>query len=97
VVVSLRGIGPVLAVSCKGTIGAYRNLTNRMEEAIGDCTNIHAAYPALVYGFVSLIKANMAPLAVGNDIAIDSTGSVVTTIQRYHLALSNLSGRRWLR
>lgn len=33
VVVSMRGIGPVLAVSCKGTVGAYRNLTNRMEEA----------------------------------------------------------------
>jgi hypothetical protein len=51
VVTSMRGIGPVLAISCKGTVGAHRNLTNRMEEAIGDCTNIHAAYPALVYGF----------------------------------------------
>src|SRR5260221_6022395 len=97
VVVSMRGIGPVLAVSCKGTVGAYRNLTNRMEEAIGDCTNIHAAYPALVYGFVSLIKANTGPLAAGNDVAIDSSGAVVTTIRRYHVALANLSGRKWLR
>lgn len=97
VVVSMRGIGPVFAISCKGTVGAYRNLTNRMEEAIGDCTNIHAAYPALVYGFISLIKANMGPLAAGNDVAIDSSGAVVTTIRRYHLALANLSGRKWLR
>jgi hypothetical protein len=97
VVVSLRGIGPVLAISCKGTVGAYRNLTNRMEEAIGDCTNIHAAYPALVYGFISLIKGNTGPVASGNDIAIDSNGVVVTAIRRYHLALANLSGRKWLR
>jgi len=97
VVVSMRGIGPVLAISCKGTVGAYRNLTNRMEEAIGDCTNIHAAYPALVYGFISLLKANMGPLAVGNDVAIGSSGTVVTPIRRYHLALTNLSGRKWLR
>ena len=81
VVASMRGIGPVLAISCKGTVGAYRNLTNRMEEAIGDCTNIHAAYPALVYGFISLIKANTGPLAAGNDIAIDSSGAVITTIE----------------
>jgi hypothetical protein len=97
VVVSLRGIGPVLAVSCKGTIGAYRNLTNRVEEAIGDCTNIHAAYPALVYGFISLIKGNTGPLSSGNDIAIDSNGIVITPIRRYHLAIANLSGRKWLR
>ena len=35
VVVTKEGIGPVLAVSCKGAIGAFRNLTNRMEEAVG--------------------------------------------------------------
>lgn len=44
VVVAKSGIGPVLAVSMKGTLGAFRNLTNRMEEAIGDCTNLHIAY-----------------------------------------------------
>jgi hypothetical protein len=97
IVVSLRGIGPALAISCKGTVGAYRNLTNRMEEAIGDCTNIHAAYPALVYGFISLIKASTGQHAAGNDIAIDASGTVITTIRRYHVALANLSGRKWLR
>lgn len=61
VVVSLPGVGPVLAVSCKGTTGAYRNLTNRMEELIGDCTNLHISYPALVMGYLHLMRANRRP------------------------------------
>lgn len=51
------GVGPCIAVSVKGTLNAFRNLTNRMEEAAGDCTNIHIAYPNLVYGFFHVIKA----------------------------------------
>lgn len=58
VVVTKYGLGPVLAVSCKGTIGAFRNLTNRMEEAVGDCTNLHITYPALVCGFMAVMRAN---------------------------------------
>ena len=58
VVVALPGIGPCLAVSMKGSLNAFRKLTNRLEEAIGDCTNIHLGYPALVYGFLILICAN---------------------------------------
>lgn len=58
VVVSKPGIGPVMAISMKGTLNAFRNLTNRMEEAVGDCTNLHLTYPALVYGFLHLIRAN---------------------------------------
>jgi hypothetical protein len=58
VVVTKDGIGPVIAVSMKGTLGAFRNLTNRMEEAVGDCTNLHIAYPALVYGFLEVLRAN---------------------------------------
>lgn len=58
VVVTRRGIGPVLAVSCKGTTGAFRNLTNRMEELIGDCTNLHISYPTLVLGYLHLLRAN---------------------------------------
>jgi len=50
-----------------------------------------------VYGFISLIKANTGPLAEGNDVAVDSSGAIITTIRRYHLALANLSGRKWLR
>jgi len=51
VVVSVDGIGPVVAISLKGTLNAVRNLTNRMEEAGGDCTNLHMNYPSLVYAF----------------------------------------------
>jgi len=58
VVVSLDGIGPCVAISMKGTLNAFRNLTNRLEEAVGDCTNLHIAYPGLVYGFLSLLRAN---------------------------------------
>jgi hypothetical protein len=58
VVVTRDGIGPVLAVSCKGTTGAFRNLTNRMEELIGDCTNLHISYPTLVLGYLHLLRAN---------------------------------------
>ncbi len=50
----------VLAVSCKGAIGAFRNLTNRMEEAVGDCTNLHIAYPPLVCGYLFVMRANRA-------------------------------------
>jgi len=58
VVVTREGMGPVLAVSCKGVTGAFRNLTNRMEETIGECTNLHITYPALVLGYLVLLRAN---------------------------------------
>ena len=50
VVVVKRHVGPVLAISAKGTSKAVRNLVNRVEEAIGDCANIHIMCPGLVYG-----------------------------------------------
>ncbi|MDX0290296.1 hypothetical protein GOL45_30300 [Sinorhizobium medicae] len=58
VVVEKPGLGPVLAVSCKGMTGAFRNLTNRMEETIGECTNLHITYPAMVFGYLFVIRAN---------------------------------------
>src|SRR5437762_3146836 len=60
VVICLTGIGPCLAVSVKGTMNAFRNLTNRMEEAAGDCTNLHISYPTLVYGFLHVMRATRA-------------------------------------
>ncbi|SRR5581483_1866850 len=63
VVVTKPGVGPVIAVSCRGMTGALRNLTNRMEETIGECTNIHITYPALVFGYLFLIRANQIPQA----------------------------------
>ena len=106
-------IGPCLAVSVKGTLNAFRNLTNRMEEAVGDCTNLHLSYPNLVYGFRHLLRANREGprrekerhlLRAGpdgnlrnNDIAIGKDGIPVESIRRYHQVLLGLSGRRGLR
>lgn len=75
VVVTREGIGPVLAVSCKGVTGAFRNLTNRMEETIGECTNLHITYPALVLGYLVLLRANrMVETAL--DDAADMTAEM---------------------
>lgn len=69
VVVTREGIGPVLAVSCKGVTGAFRNLTNRMEETIGECTNLHITYPALVLGYLVLLRANRQAEALLEGVA----------------------------
>ncbi len=58
VVIIKNGLGPAVAISCKGATGAYRNLTNRMEEAVGDCTNLHITYPAMVTGFLFVLRAH---------------------------------------
>jgi len=99
VVVCKDGVGPVVAVSVKGTGNAFRNLTNRMEEAIGDSTNVHLMYPGLVYGFLHLLKANRegTPGLAANDISVDATGTVVPAVQRYHDVLLGLAGRRLVR
>jgi hypothetical protein len=99
VVVSKPGVGPVIAISVKGTGNAFRNLTNRMEEAIGDSTNLHIMYPGLVYGFLHVIKANRSGVAgiEPNDIAITPEGEPVQSIRRYHDVLLGLAGRRLIR
>lgn len=113
VVVNKNGLGPVLAVSCKGMTGAFRNLTNRMEETIGECTNLHITYPALVFGYLFVIRANRlieaaasvaAPEGVpptrqlaANDIAMQIGGGPVESIIRFHSALRELTGRRGIR
>ena len=113
VVVTKDGIGPVVAVSCKGMTGAFRNLTNRMEETIGECTNLHITYPAMVFGYMFVIRANrvVAALAqelapgdiaptrqlLANDIAVQEGGAPVESIFRFHSALRELTGRRGIR
>ncbi len=112
VVITKPGIGPVIAISMKGTLKALRNLTNRLEEAGGDCTNLHITYPALVYGYWGVIRANRpgpvppnAPRALQsedgmmcrNDLAIREAGQVQPCIIRYHQALSGLAGRNGVR
>lgn len=99
VVVTKPGIGPVLAMSFKGTFNAFRNLTNRMEEAGGDCTNLHIMYPGLVYGFFHVLRGNEEGTAglAANDIAVKADGQVIESILRYQQALLGLTGRRLVR
>lgn len=94
VVVTRNGVGPVVAVSTKGTLNAFRNLTNRMEEAVGDCTNLHIAYPALVYGFLHVLRATReAPGVEPNDVAVHRDNTVADNVRRYHDVLVRLAGR----
>lgn len=98
VVVTKDGIGPVVAVSMKGTLGAFRNLTNRMEEAVGDCTNLHISYPALVYGFLHVLRANHEDDHIPpNDVVVLKTGQVAEPIRRYCEVMSRLAGRNDIR
>jgi hypothetical protein len=98
VVVNKPGIGPVMAVSMKGTLGAFRNLTNRMEEAIGDCTNLHISYPALVYGFLQLLRATAPGDGVApNDVCLTAENVPTDSITRYHDVIARLDGREDLR
>jgi hypothetical protein len=110
VVVNKEGLGPVIAVSCKGMTGAFRNLTNRMEETVGECTNLHITYPALVLGYLFVIRANRASVADSgtgdqqltrrpspNDIAITDAGQPVESIVRFHAALCALTARQGIR
>lgn len=98
VVVTKPGIGPVLAVSVKGTLNAFRNLTNRMEEAAGDCANLHLFYPGLVYGFLHVLRGTRpAPDVASNDVALTEAGTAVESIARYHEVLSRLTERSGIR
>lgn len=98
VVVSIPGIGPCVAISVKGTLSAFRNLTNRMEEAAGDCTNIHIAYPNLIYGFFHVIRGGFeGKVRKPNDIAIHSDGRIAEGVVRYHDAMERLAGRQDVR
>ena len=113
VAVTKRQIGPCIAISVKGTLNAFRNLTNRMEEAIGDCTNLHISYPNLVYGFLHVLRANReGPRAAAdaailqadregkvaaNDISLSHDDKPTDSIVRYHGVLLGLAGRDGIR
>lgn len=81
VVVAKNGIGPVIAVSCKGMTGALRNLTNRMEETIGETTNLHITYPALVFGYLFFLRATRAVEEVA-EVAFDIESSALAVDER---------------
>jgi hypothetical protein len=94
VTVLVPGLGPALAISAKSTDRAFRNLTNRMEEALGDCTNVHLMYPGLVFGFLHLIKfAKSSEVATLNDATFDADNQPLPAIRRYHDVMVNLGGR----
>ncbi len=113
VTVAKPEIGPCLAVSIKGTLKSFRNLTNRMEEAIGDCTNLHIAYPNLVYSFLHVLRANregprqpeevdfLEAEADGTiktpDVAVHDDESITEGIKRYYESLLGLTGRSGIR
>lgn len=108
VLVSLARIGPVLSVSCKGVTGAFRNLGNRLEEIVGECTNLHMMHPALVIGHLVLLRGNRVtnqnPAAQnrpapdwrrgGGNAALALDGAPVSTVRRFHDALQVLGRRR---
>ena len=75
-VVNKDSVGPVLAVSCKGVTKAFRNLTNRMEETIGECTNLHITYPALVVGYFAILRANRTLQDVREAPDLDEEDSI---------------------
>ena len=98
IVAGKNGIGPVLAISCKGMTGAVRNLTNRLEETIGECTNIHIGYPTLVFGYLFLMRANREGGQVSpTDVVLDNRGRPVEGVVRFHQALSGMTGRLGVR
>lgn len=97
VVVNKEGVGPVICISMKGTRGAFRNLTNRMEELIGDCANLHMMYPGLVFGFLHVLRGNWeGPGVERNDVCVKATGEVVGSIERWHDVLVLLTGRKMI-
>ena len=113
VTVAKPAIGPCLAVSIKGTLKSFRNLTNRMEEAIGDCTNLHIAYPNLVYAFLHVLRANregprqpeevhfLEAEADGTiktaDVAVHEDDSIAEGIKRYYESVLGLTCRSGIR
>lgn len=90
----LPGIGPALGISAKSTGNAFRNLTNRMEEALGECTNVHLMYPGFVFGFLHLIRFRKESDAKSsNDASFDEHNDPLPAIRRYHEVLVALAGR----
>lgn len=94
VTVLVPGLGPALGISGKSTGNAFRNLTNRMEEALGECTNVHLMYPGFVFGFLHLIRfAKESEVGNVQDASFDEHDSPLPAIQRYHDVMLALSGR----
>jgi hypothetical protein len=93
VTVIVPGVGPALGISAKSTGNAFRNLTNRMEEALGDCANIHMMYPGFVFGFLHFLKFAAPGEVAAPDVSFDEESRPLDKIKRYHDVLVSLAGR----
>lgn len=88
------GLGPATGISVKSTGNAFRNLTNRMEEALGECTNIHLMYPGFVFGFLHLIRfSKVSETGNPQDSSFGEDDEPLDSLKRYHEVLVALSGR----
>lgn len=77
VTVSIGRMGPLLAISCKGWTGARKNLTNRLEEAVGECSNLHIAYPSLVMGYMFLMRAHLTKQLIHNRASVGGVSPII--------------------
>jgi hypothetical protein len=64
-----------------------------MEEALGECTNVHLMYPGFVFGFLHLIRFNKLSQAPKSDASFSDSGEPLPAIVRYHEVLISLAGR----
>ena len=86
--------GPALGISFKTTNNAFRNIPNRVEELLGDVTNIHLRYPAFTYGFCHIIKmVRESDASKKNDISFSDDGEPVSSIRQFHDLLTQMVGR----
>lgn len=90
----VNGLGPAIGISAKSTGNAFRNLSNRMEEALGECTNIHLMYPGFVFGFLHFIKfTKQSEGQSPQDVSFSEDDRPLALITRYHEVLAALAGR----
>ena len=82
-----------MGISAKSTGNAFRNLTNRMEEALGDCANIHMMYPGFVFGFLHFLKFAAPGESAPPDVSFGKENRPLDKITRYHDVLVSLAGR----
>lgn len=96
VTIASPATGPVVGVSIKTTGNAFRNLTNRAEEAPGDAANLHMMYPGFVFGFLHFIKYAELGSTAKADASVDQVGNPLPWIVRFHNMLVALLGRSYV-
>lgn len=100
--VTVADIGPVLAVSLKGTHLGLDDVVEGLEGVAGRCVNLHLAYPALACGFWHVVSVNddgaRRPVRrgpTGGQSVPDALNHRERgELNRYHDALRRLS-ERW--